>query len=123
MADRSRESNFDYEKQRRAAIARDGKYCRFERLAAGGGTWFPCGRAAHATAHIYRRRECARAADHVDVVLRACVECHDVYDGRTNGPAAYPVRVPADREARAFATICANSKVNPPRRAPEGARL
>jgi hypothetical protein len=101
--------------QRRAVIARDGKGCRFERLQNEG--WFECPRIGTDCAHIYRRRLCGRAEFHVDVAIRACRECHNRYDKREGG-----VRVNPAREAQAYRTIVANSKVPPPRQTPEGVR-
>jgi hypothetical protein len=70
----------DYDKQRREATARDGRFCVAEIDGK------KCGAVAHATAHLVRRWLCGPAADHVDVVIRTCVECHDALDGRTANP-------------------------------------
>jgi hypothetical protein len=102
--------------QRRAVRARDYKNgqpaCRFEVWS--GSRWRECGKkSATDTAHIYRRINCARAWDHVDVALLACRECHTAYDSYSTF-----VRVPPAREERAWATIIAHSKVAPVRHRP-----
>ncbi len=121
-----KDTKADEDRQRREVRARDGNVCRFEVLkdgVTGSGYiargWFECGKkSATDTAHIYRRRECGKARWHVDVALLACRDCHTAYDNGLGG-----VRVPPDREARAYETICENSKVPPPRQSPEGNRL
>jgi hypothetical protein len=117
-----KDTKADEASQRRACIARDGNVCQFEREYIGPlhrSYWHPCGKkSATDTAHVYRRRECAKAAFHVDVVIRACRDCHDAYDQAKGG-----VRVPAYVEERAWRAIVANSKVLPPRQDLEGFRL
>lgn len=96
----------DYEKQRRDAIRRDGKFCVAEiRI---GRAAELCGAEANATAHIYRRWLCGPAADHVDVVIRACVECHDMLDGRLRNTKG--VRFPIAAQRRAWDRIVSVSK-------------
>ena len=125
-----KDTKADEAAQRRAVIARDKNICQFERARPvvrtnAGQTriitvnWFPCGsKNATDTAHVYRRRECAKAAFDPDVAIRACRDCHDAYDKGLGG-----VRVPAHIEERAWRAIVAGSKVLPPRQDLEGRRL
>ncbi len=106
----------DNARQRREAIARDGTICRFERWSKKERRWIECGRHSTDTAHIYPRRECAGAVSHRDVVLRGCRDCHDAFDG--HGDRTLAVRVPPDREAKAFRLISMASKAPVPRRKP-----
>jgi hypothetical protein len=111
--------------QRAAVLARDGPQCAFEKLRAGG-AWRRCTSVSAATCHVYRRAECAKAWDHVDVAIRGCWGCHEVYDGRLLGrelEAKGTIRVPPAAESRAWAAIVARSKSPIPRRAPTGERL
>jgi hypothetical protein len=92
----------DYDKQRREAIKRDGLLC----VAIRGRK--PCGAVAHATLHVYRRWLCGPAADHVDVVIRGCVPCHDQLDGRTEN--VDRVSFPLAARRRAWDRIVSVSK-------------
>jgi 5-methylcytosine-specific restriction endonuclease McrA len=109
-----RDTKSQEDQQRRKVLARDGHVCRFEYLSKG--VWAECGsKEATDTSHIYHRRNCGKARFHEDVALRACRPCHTAYDSYQGA-----VRVPADREARAYQTICENSKVKPVRQNLEG---
>lgn len=101
-------------RQRRQCRARDGAICRLQKKV--GRAWVECGaKGSQDTVHIYRRNDCGKVWAHIDVVLNGCRMCHDIYDGRIVDP-PYLVRVPLDREGRAYRLIVANSKVVPPRR-------
>ena len=111
--------------QRKAAIERDGIRCKFQRLS--NGLWSRCLSGATETCHIYRRNECGKAIDHVDVVVRGCEHCHDLFDLRVLGKAVETaratVRVAPEDEERAYRRILEMSKSPPPRRYPNGARI
>lgn len=96
----------DYEKQRRDATARDGKWCRAE--VKHGRLFVMCGYESHATAHVVRRWLCGPAADHVDVVIRTCVECHDMLDNRREN--TKEARFPIDARRRAWDRIVSVSR-------------
>ena len=99
----------EYARQRREAIARDGAICRFLRRV--GGVTRECGAEAHQVAHIERRHVCGKARAHVDVVLRACVDCHQRFDLRLDPD----VTVPLERAQRCYDTIVAmNPRTSPP---------
>ena len=95
----------EFARQRREAIGRDGHLCHFERWVKSDRRWKACLSRATDTAHVYPRRECGSAAAHVDVVLRACRKCHNAFDGHPDDDRI--VRVPPDREAKAFKLISA----------------
>lgn len=104
----------DYARQRFQAIKRDGFHCVSEVLVDG---WRPCGAKAHATAHVYIRNNCGPVSDHVDVVIRTCVLCHDKLDNRL--PNKNPeVRFPLDARQRAWDRVfdaCKETKLIGPR--------
>jgi hypothetical protein len=96
----------DYDKQRRDATKRDGPWCGAE--VKSGRHFILCGQQNHATAHVYRRWLCANAADHVDVVIRTCVDCHDMLDGRREN--TKDARFPLFARRRAWDRIIKSSK-------------
>ncbi|GAC1314178.1 MAG: hypothetical protein NVSMB21_25480 [Vulcanimicrobiaceae bacterium] len=107
---RQKQTASEYARQRREAIDRDGPRCQLEINLLG--TWYACGHTATETAHIERRHVCAKARAHVDVVLRACHPCHELFDSRL---APERVRVPAERMKQCYDTIVAlNPRTAPP---------
>lgn len=96
----------DFDKQRRDATKRDGKWCIAE--VKRGRSHVLCGAESHATAHVYRRWLCAGAADHTDVVVRTCVECHDMLDNRVAN--TKQARFPLFARRRAWDRIISVSK-------------
>ncbi len=112
--------------QRSAMYARDGRKCAFERLRAG--KWVRCNATERLMmCHVYKRSDCAKASEMVDVVITGCELCHDAFDRRVLGlaveQARETVRVPAAAEDRAWQAIVANSKSPIPRRNLNGERM
>ena len=107
--EKQKRTESEYARQRREAITRDGSICRFLRRVAG--VTRECGAEAHQVAHIERRHVCGKARAHVDVVLRACVDCHQRFDSRLDPD----VTVPLERAQRCYDTIVAmNPRTSPP---------
>lgn len=104
--------------QHRRARDRSGGVCEFEKKTPGYPDWTRCTRRGWQAAHIYPRRDCAKAREHADVVLYACQECHTAYDDPALAPPGWIVRVPPKREAAAWKAIQAHSKVLPVRKKP-----
>ena len=69
--------------QRKALKLRSEGRCEMERpLKVLKTIWFRCRYSAVDAAHIYGRPKCGRARDLPEVVVHACRECHDRFDGR-----------------------------------------
>lgn len=116
-----RDTKADYDAQRRDVRERDSKggglRCLFERKV--GRRWVQCGNRGDGlnpidTVHVYDRYDCGKAAAHKDVAFAGCRRCHEAYHAY-----AKDVRVPPLIESRAWKRIVENSKLPPPRRAPE----
>lgn len=69
----------------------------------GQSAWVECGsREATDAAHIIRRRHCGEYWDAQELLILACRQCHDIYDGRVLNAAPYRVRVPRHRAQAAW---------------------
>jgi hypothetical protein len=119
MRDRSPDSEYDYDRQRREVKERDGIECQLERWVGKPtkdgpslrrGSWVKCGRRSDHTVHVRRRQDCGRVPDHRDVAIRGCEACHVVLDNNWLGKRPFFVRVPPAAELRCYAIVKANSK-------------
>lgn len=65
-------------------------------------------------AHIYKRNECGTLRYNAIVGIASCLDCHEIYDNNYIGRPKRIVRVPPDREERAFRAICLALRNCPP---------